>query len=206
MKKYFLLLLVCIGIGNVNAQLIKQDEQAQKKQADLDWYNCAFDQDGVYGVEVNKAYEFLKGKKIKKRPVVALIGTGLDVEHEDLKQAIWVNPKEKADGKDNDKNGFTDDIKGWNFLGGKDGQVMESLMQEGDREFFYQALDRDFPGIRQKYVHTYGNAYDIPSPHAKELMTLIQNTCTANGMLCSPKECFTYLHEFPERYVQQTLF
>lgn len=135
MKKYFLLLLVCIGIGNVNAQLIKQDEQAQKKQADLDWYNCAFDQDGVYGVEVNKAYEFLKGKKIKKRPVVALIGTGLDVEHEDLKQAIWVNPKEKADGKDNDKNGFTDDINGWNFLGGKDGQVMESLMQEGDREF-----------------------------------------------------------------------
>ena len=79
-------------------------------------------------------------------------------------------------------------------------------LREGDREFFYQALDRDFPGIRQKYVSTYGNAYDIPSPYAKELMTLIQNTCTANGILCSPKECFTYLHEFPERYVQQTLF
>lgn len=71
-------------------------------------------------------------------------------------------------------------------------------LREGDREYFYQALDRDFPGIRQKYVSTYGNAYDIPSPHAKELMTLIQNTCTANGLLCSPKECFTYLHEFPE--------
>lgn len=79
-------------------------------------------------------------------------------------------------------------------------------LREGDREYFYQALDRDFPGIRQKYVSTYGNAYDIPSPHAKELMALIQNTCTANGMLCSPKEGFTYLHEFPERYVQQTLF
>lgn len=79
-------------------------------------------------------------------------------------------------------------------------------LREGDREYFYQALDRDFPGIRQKYVSTYGNAYDIPSPHAKDLMTLIQNTCTANGMLCSPKECFTYLHEFPKRYVQQTLF
>ncbi len=135
MKKYFLLLLVCIGIGNVNAQLIKQDNQAQKKQADLDWYNCSFDKDGVYGVEVNKAYEFLKGKTIKKRPVVALIGTGLDVEHEDIKQAIWVNSKEKVDGKDNDKNGFVDDINGWNFLGGKNGQVMEALMQEGDREF-----------------------------------------------------------------------
>ena len=79
-------------------------------------------------------------------------------------------------------------------------------LREGDREYFYQALDRDFPGIRQKYISTYGNAYDIPSPHAKELMALIQNTCTANGMLCSPKECFTDLHEFPERYVQQTLF
>lgn len=79
-------------------------------------------------------------------------------------------------------------------------------LREGDREYFYQALDRDFPGIRQKYVSTYGNTYDIPSPYAKELMALIQNTCLANGMLCSPKECFTYLHEFPKRYVQQTLF
>ena len=49
--------------------------------------------------------------------------------------AIWVNPKEKADGKDNDKNGLADDINGWNFLGGQDGQVMEILMREGDREF-----------------------------------------------------------------------
>ena len=46
-----------------------------------------------------------------------------------------MNPKEKADGKDNDKNGLVDDINGWNFLGGKDGQVMEATMREGDREF-----------------------------------------------------------------------
>ena len=52
-----------------------------------------------------------------------------------MKQAIWFNPKEKADGKDNDKNGLVDDVNGWNFLGGKDGQVMESTMREGDREF-----------------------------------------------------------------------
>ena len=134
MKKYFLLLMASACISVADAQLIKQNEE-QKKQADLDWYNCSFDKDGVYGAEVNKAYDFLKGKKIKKRPVVALIGSGMDIEHEDLKQAIWVNPKEKADGKDNDKNGRIDDINGWNFLGGKDGQVMESLMQEGDREF-----------------------------------------------------------------------
>ena len=134
MKKYFLLLMASACISVADAQLIKQNEE-QKKQADLDWYNFSFDKDGVYGAEVNKAYDFLKGKKIKKRPVVALIGSGMDIEHEDLKQAIWVNPKEKADGKDNDKNGLVDDINGWNFLGGKDGQVMEATMREGDREF-----------------------------------------------------------------------
>ena len=134
MKKYFLLLMASACISVADAQLIKQNEE-QKKQADLDWYNCSFDKDGVYGAEVNKAYDFLKGKKIKKRPVVALIASGMDIEHEDLKQAIWVNPKEKADGKDNDKNGLVDDINGWNFLGGKDGQVMEATMREGDREF-----------------------------------------------------------------------
>lgn len=135
MKKYFLLLMASVCISAAEAQLVKQNELGKKKQSDLDWYNCSFDKDGVYGAEVNKAYDFLKGKKIKKRPVVALIGSGIDIEHEDLKQAIWVNPKEKADGKDNDKNGLVDDVNGWNFLGGKDGQVMESTMREGDREF-----------------------------------------------------------------------
>ena len=136
MKKYFLLLVLGLYVCTASAQLIKQDNQISKKQSKLDWYNCSFDQDGVYGAEVNKAYDFLKGKKIKKRPVVALIGTGLDVEHEDLKQSIWFNPKEKANGKDDDKNGLVDDINGWNFLGGRDGQVMERLLKEGDREFF----------------------------------------------------------------------
>lgn len=135
MKKYFLLLMASACIRVADAQAVKQNEQEQKKQSDLDWYNCSFDQDGVYGAEVNKAYDFLKGKKIKKRPVVALIGTGLDVEHEDLKQAIWFNPKEKANGKDDDKNGLIDDINGWNFIGGKDGKVMEALTREGEREF-----------------------------------------------------------------------
>ena len=135
MKKYVLLLFACMGINISYAQLIGTGGSTQKKQSDLDWYNCSFDKDGVYGCEVNKAYDFLKDRKIKKRPIVALIGTGIDVEHEDIKQAIWVNPKEKADGKDNDKNGLVDDINGWNFLGGKDGQVMEATMREGDREF-----------------------------------------------------------------------
>ena len=59
-----------------------------------------------------KAYDYLKAnkKKAKKRPVVALIGTGMDVEHEDLKHAIWMNPKEKLNQKDDDKNGLVDNL------------------------------------------------------------------------------------------------
>ena len=135
MRKYVLLIMLLGCVSMAQAQLVKQSGSGQKTQADLDWYNCSFEEDGVYGAEVNKAYEFLKGKKLGKRPVVAFIGTGLDVEHEDLKEAIWVNKKEKADGKDNDKNGLVDDINGWNFLGGKDGQVLENSLKEGEREF-----------------------------------------------------------------------
>lgn len=135
MKKYLLLLFFSLAVNFTYAQLIKNSAEGQK-QSDLDWYNCSFDKDSVYGAEVNKAYEFLKKKKIKKRPIVALIGSGMDVEHEDLKENIWVNPKEKNNGKDNDKNGLIGDINGWNFLGGKDGSVMEMTMSEGDREFF----------------------------------------------------------------------
>ena len=71
MKKYFLLLMASACISVADAQLIKQNEE-QKKQADLDWYNCSFDKDGVYGAEVNKAYDFLKEKKIKKEQEKAL--------------------------------------------------------------------------------------------------------------------------------------
>ena len=52
-----------------------------------------------------------------------------------MKANIWKNKKEKADGKDNDKNGYVDDVNGWNFIGGKDGQVMPFVMREGEREF-----------------------------------------------------------------------
>ena len=138
--KRFILPIVCCFVGiTASAQLVnKKADNVQKKQADMDWFNCSFDRDSVYGAEVNKAYEYLKAnkKKAKIRPIVALIGSGMDVEHEDLRQSIWTNPKEKENGKDDDKDGLVDDIHGWNFLGGKDGQVLDAISREGEREFF----------------------------------------------------------------------
>ena len=134
MKKYVLLFGAMLFASTTFAQLIS-DVQSQTKQSALDWYNCSFEQDSVYGAEVNKAYEFLKGKKAKKKPIVAVIGCGMDVEHEDLRENIWTNPREKDNGKDGDGDGLVGDINGWNFLGGKDGTVLEKTMNEGDREY-----------------------------------------------------------------------
>ncbi len=86
------------------------------------WFNLDKEMDGVYGVSTEKAYEkLLKGKE-SKTVVVAIIDSGVDAKHEDLKDVMWVNADEiPNNGKDDDNNGYIDDIHGWNFIGGKDG-------------------------------------------------------------------------------------
>ena len=82
------------------------------------WQNLDLKTDGAFGISTEKAYnELLKGKT-SKPVVVAVIDGGIDENHEDLKQVMWVNPKEIAgNGIDDDKNGYIDDIHGWNFIG-----------------------------------------------------------------------------------------
>ena len=79
---------------------------------------------GYNGISLDKAYEFLKAKKLKsKRVTVAVIDSGIDTLHEDLKPVLWRNAGEIAgNGIDDDRNGYIDDVHGWNFLGGKDGR------------------------------------------------------------------------------------
>lgn len=96
--------------------------QAQELKTKPNWQNLDFEKDGIRGMSVEKAYELLKGKT-SKTVVVAVIDGGVDTQHEDLKDVMWINPKEIAgNGKDDDNNGFIDDINGWDFIGGKDGQ------------------------------------------------------------------------------------
>ncbi|WP_428741647.1 S8 family peptidase [Tenacibaculum sp.] len=81
------------------------------------WQHLDLATDTIPGMSVNKAYEFLKGKK-HMEVVVGVVDSGTDLKHEDLVDVAWVNSKEVAgDGIDNDKNGYVDDINGWNFLG-----------------------------------------------------------------------------------------
>lgn len=83
---------------------------------------------------------------------------------------------------------------------------MGMTLREGDREYFYAALNKHFPGLREKYHKKYGYAYEIPSERSRELMQLFYKTCREKGIVCDMKKCFEYLHEFPERYEQLTLF
>lgn len=88
------------------------------------WQNLDLKTDSVFGISTEKAYnELLKNKKPTK-VIVAVNDGGVDINHEDLKSVIWTNPKEIAgNGKDDDKNGYIDDVHGWDFLGGKDSAV-----------------------------------------------------------------------------------
>ena len=79
---------------------------------------------------------------------------------------------------------------------------MGLTLREGDREYYYAALDRHFPGLKEKYIRTYGNAYELPSPDSAKLMKLFRSFCREHGILYRPDDCFSYMQEFPEKYRQ----
>ena len=90
------------------------------------WGHLDLIKDSIPGMSVDKAYDFLKGKK-SVTVVVGVVDSGTDLGHEDLKDVAWVNPKEVAgNGIDDDKNGYVDDVNGWNFLGDAYKENMES--------------------------------------------------------------------------------
>ena len=83
---------------------------------------------------------------------------------------------------------------------------MGLTLREGDREYYYAALDRHFPGLKERYIRRYGNAYQLPSPNAAALTEVFQRICRENGLLSTPEECFAFLRELPEKYPQMSLF
>lgn len=93
--------------------------------------------DNYYGISLDKAYDFLKSKKLKSsKVVVAVIDGGLDTLHEDLRPVMWVNSRDiPGNGIDDDKNGYIDDKFGWNYLGGKNGESVMTDSDEGHRVY-----------------------------------------------------------------------
>lgn len=117
--------------------LISMGLFAQKTDVSKGWHLMDQKDSGYYGISIDKAYKFVKSKKLKSTPViVAVIDSGVDTLHEDLKSILWRNPKEIAgNGIDDDNNGYVDDIYGWNFLGGRDGRNVEKDSYEAARVY-----------------------------------------------------------------------
>ncbi len=128
------------------ALLINGVAMAQEKSTPNGWHLMDKEKDGYYGVSANKAYDFLKSKNLKsKTVVVAVIDSGIDTLHEDLKPVLWTNKKEiPGNGIDDDKNGYIDDIHGWNFIGGKDGRNVKEDSYEAAR--VYHSLKSKYDG------------------------------------------------------------
>ena len=107
---------------------------AQEKSQDNDlktWYHKDFATTNVYGVNTQNAYNFLESKGLKpKTIVVGVLDSGVEVDHPGLVGNMWKNPKEiPSNGIDDDGNGYVDDVFGWNFLGGKNGDVNEDNLE-----------------------------------------------------------------------------
>ena len=83
---------------------------------------------------------------------------------------------------------------------------MGLTLRDGDREYYYAALDKHFPGMKERYIRRYGNAYELPSPKARELTEIFQRVCKANGILSSPEDCFRFMNDLPEKYPQMSIF
>lgn len=141
----------------------------QKEEVPKNWHLLDKAETGYYGISLDKAYEFIKTKKLKsKRVLVAVIDSGIDTLHEDLKSVLWVNPKEvPGNGIDDDKNGYVDDVNGWNFLGGKDGRNVKQDSYEAAR--VYHALKQKYGSMvpdessvtteaEKKEIETYAKA------------------------------------------------
>ncbi len=75
---------------------------------------------------------------------------------------------------------------------------MGLTLREGNREYFYEQLDRSFPGLKEKYIRTYGNQYLIESGNSKDLMRLFHRKCKENGIVHDNEQIFHYLHSFEE--------
>src|SRR5690606_24829674 len=110
------------------AAFAQTDTKATDPMQDKDlmtWYHKDFASANVYGVNTDNAYKYLESKGLKPKPdIVGVLDSGVEVDHPGLIKNMWKNPNEVPNnGKDDDKNGYIDDVYGWNFSGGKNGDI-----------------------------------------------------------------------------------
>lgn len=126
MKKILLAAVFLTGFSFGFAQQAQDKKLDPKEDKDLmTWYHKDFATTKVYGINTENAYKFLESKGLKpKTVIVGVLDSGVQVDHPGLVKNIWTNPNEvPGNGKDDDGNGYIDDVHGWNFIGGKNGDI-----------------------------------------------------------------------------------
>lgn len=163
MKKHLSIRLFCLGIcASVAFSVPGQPSTSTPKG----WHMLDPEKDPVQGISAERTYAEL----LKDRPstpiIVAIIDSGIDINHEDLKTIIWTNPREIAgNGLDDDHNGYIDDLHGWNFLGGPGGEV-DGDTYELTRQYvrlskkFGQLPENKIPGKLKKEYEEYTRVKD----------------------------------------------
>ncbi len=186
-------LLTGIFALSLSGSLVAQEEPSKKI---LNWYNGK-----KSGMQTDKAYKKILKNKKGETVIVAVIDSGVDIEHEDLKDVIWTNKDEiPGNGIDDDKNGYIDDVHGWNFLGGKDGRNANDAQLEVTR--IYARLDKKFAGK---------DAKDISPEDARdyekylEVKKVVEDELASATMqmkqIAQMKEIYTKLNDtFSEKY------
>ncbi|QAR30967.1 peptidase S8 [Ornithobacterium rhinotracheale] len=114
-----------LSLSLVASFVFAQEKPSAEELAKQNWYHVNYAKDNVYGVATEDAYAYAQSKGLKSTPIiVAVIDSGIEGDHPDLQANMWTNPKEiPGNGIDDDGNGYIDDIHGWNFIGGPNGDV-----------------------------------------------------------------------------------
>ena len=147
--------------GAVNTINVTAKKGALSEDETHRWSHADLEKDSIPGMSIAKAYQFLEDKK-GVEVIVGIADSGVDVSHEDLKEVAWVNPKEIAGNNiDDDQNGYVDDIHGWNFIGSKDGRIVNSDQLEITRivkrgmEKFGNKTASEIPEADKLHLHNF---------------------------------------------------
>ncbi len=193
MHKKNKLIIAPLLAGALLFNLSAQAQSAPAAQPELpkNWHQLDLKTDGYFGISLAPAYQLINGKK-SKTVVVATIDSGIDTAQKDLSSILWTNPKEKANGKDDDKNGYVDDTHGWNFLGGPGGKADYTETTEEVREYARlskkyaavteaQAQDKKEFAYWQKVKATHDTTVNHSKSELEQLQPILNVLMTTSG-------------------------
>lgn len=165
-----------------------ESEPVEMAQAPEDWFLEDGEEGRLAGIGIERSYkELLKDKQPKRKVVVAVIDSGVDIDHEDLKPVLWQNDDEVAgNGTDDDGNGYIDDIHGWNFIGGTDGRNIDFDTFEITREYVRlrnQFADADLTTMSDQEKEEYAYFEEVQAAYETEIEEMMGLYSNVGGAL-----------------------